>query len=399
MNIEEIRAEFGDPDRIEARLAFHRRVIAEEEAARAICDRVLTSPSRWWGNAIRQQEGGVTAGMVTALIERAEAALARSPLDALELAETAVTIAKKLDASGYPYDHVYKVRGQAFREKAYVLSFLGRLKEAAEVAERSAECLEQIPVPPPELARLALVRSDIARNMANYEEAVSHARAAGRDFLAFGDREGWLKARTYEACARYERQDYRGALEVWRSTAKYAHLLSERHRAERLHNVAMCAAAAGEFDQAAREFTLAAEAFDRLGLPVNHVKCRCSIGRALHAAGRYAEAIEVLEKVWRQYEDLGMEGDAAYAALLLAECLLLAGRRDEVAAISRMLIDRCTRAGMTASAMTALAFLRETVATGHVTPVLVQHVRDFFESTNEGSERAFAPMPRPRGDS
>src|ERR1051326_1114581 len=214
MTIEEIRSEFGDPDRIEARLAFHRRVLAEEEAARSLCDRALTRPSRWWGNAIRQEERSGTAGMVTALIERSEAALVRSPLDALELAEIAVGIARRIDVREYPYDYVFKIQGQALRRKAYVLSFLGRLLEAKEVAEQAESYLTQIPVPPPELARLNLVRSDIARNMGKFEEALVHACRPARDFLAFGDGEGWLKAPTFEGGFLYSSHDYRGALAV-----------------------------------------------------------------------------------------------------------------------------------------------------------------------------------------
>jgi tetratricopeptide (TPR) repeat protein len=398
MTKEEIQVEFGDPDRIEARLEFHRRVIAEEEAARIICDRVLVGPSRWWGTAIRREEGSLTAGMVTVLIERTELTFGRSPLDTLALTETAVSVAKKIDVCDYPYDYVYKVRGQALREQAYMLSYVGRLREAAVVAERSAECLQQIPVPPPELSRLALVRSDIARNMGLYDKAVAHARRAAEDFLMFGDREGWLKAQDYEAAALYGSNDYRGALAVWRGMEKYEYLLDGRFRAGRLHNLALCAGAAGEFEEAAPYFTRAAEAFDRLGLPVDGVKCRCGIGNSLHMSGRHSEAAPVLEKAWREFEELGMEGDAAYAALLLAECLLVLERHDEVMAICRTLIGNCTRAGMAASAMTALGFLREAIASGRVTPLHVQHVREFFEERNSGGERPFTPLPRPRGE-
>ena len=73
-----------------------------------------------------------------------------------------------------------------------------------------------------------------------------------------------------------------------------------------------------------------------------------------------------------------MEVDAGLSALDLAETLLITGRTEEVPAICRTLIDRFTRAGMGGSAMTALAFLRETVATGHVTPALVRHVHEFL---------------------
>jgi hypothetical protein len=88
--------EFHDPERISERLAFHRNAIAEEQEAKQICDSVLTGPSQWWGNALRAVDGSDTAGMVTILIQRSEAALRHSPPDSLALSEIAVGIAGRL---------------------------------------------------------------------------------------------------------------------------------------------------------------------------------------------------------------------------------------------------------------------------------------------------------------
>jgi tetratricopeptide (TPR) repeat protein len=389
MTFDELFAEFRDPERLAARIAFHKRIVDEEEAARNACERVLTGPSRWWDNAIRQQQSGRTGGMVTVLIERSETALAHSPLDSLALAEIAVGIAKEIDVSEYPYDYVYKIRGLALLRHAYVLSYVGKLREAADVADLSEHYLRQMTVVSTEIARLDLVRSNIARNMEKYEEAIELARRSVEDFVWFGERERAAQALEYEAAARYSSHDYRGARDVWLSMDEYAEELSAEQRAVRLHNLGLCAGALGDFADAARYYGLAADAFERLGLAVNRVKCRHSIARALHAAGRPADAIPVAEKAWRELEDLGMDGDAAIAALLLAECLLAVGRTEEVPRIARMLIDRCTRAGMSSSAMTALAFLREALVFGHATPDLVRHVREFMDDINAGRERPF----------
>jgi len=77
----------------------------------------------------------------------------------------------------------------------------------------------------------------------------------------------------------------------------------------------------------------------------------------------------------------------------LAETLLLARRVDEVPNICRSLLDRFTRAGMNERALTALAFLRETVASGHVTPLHVRHVHDFLRDVPGDRERLLAPPP------
>jgi hypothetical protein len=92
-------------------------------------------------------------------------------------------------------------------------------------------------------------------------------------------------------------------------------------------------------------------------------------------------------------ESLGLESSAALAALQLAETLLIVKRHDEVPHICRALLDRFTRAGMNERALTALAFLRETVASGHVTPLHVRHVHDFLRDVPDDRERLVAPPP------
>lgn len=374
--------DFHDPERISERLAFHRNAIAEEEEAKQICDTALTGPSQWWSNAFRGAPGGLTAGMVTILIQRSEAALRLSPPDALAIIELAVEIADDLQPEDYPYDHVLKVRGQAKRQQAWVLSCLGRLPEAARIAELAAGLLEQIPIPLIEMARLDMVRSNIARNGEQYDEAIACARRAGETYRDFGNRRSWMHAVDFEAAAYFSAQNHKRALELWRSMGEHEALLTREQQAVRLHNMALCASAMGDFEEAARSFAAAGEEFERLGLLVHRVKCRHSLGVAMHEAGRHDDAIVVLEKAFEELETLGMQSDAALAALTRVEALYAAGRPDEVPAICRMLIDRFTRAGIKGSAMTALAFLRETVATGHATVQLVRHVHDFMRDLN-----------------
>jgi tetratricopeptide (TPR) repeat protein len=376
--------EFHDPERISERLAFHRNAIAEEQEANEICDAVLTGPSQWWGNALRAIDGSDTAGMVTILIRRSEAALRHSPPDALALSEIAVGIAGRLKPNAYPYDHVVKLRGQAMRQQAFVLSCMGLLMDASRIADMAGVFLQQIAVPLVELARLDLVRSNIARNMGMYDRAIEYARRAGETYQDFGNCRSWLQAIDYEAAAYYSAQNYPRALELWRSMGEYVELLSREQHAGRLHNMGTCAAATGDFHEAARSFAAAGEEFERLGLLVNRVKCRHSLGLAMHEAGKHADAIIVLEKAQEELEALGMDSDAALAALTRVEALYAAGRPDEVPKICRTLVERFTRAGQNAAAMTALAYLRETIATGHATQVSVRLVHDFIRDTTLG---------------
>ena len=157
--------------------------------------------------------------------------------------------------------------------------------------------------------------------------------------------------------------------------------LTSEMQARRLHNIGLCASALGDFAEAVRSYAAAGQELERLGFLVDRVKCRHSLGVAMYEAGRHSDAIDVLEKAQEELDALGLEGDAALAALTRVEALLAAGRPGEVPAICRMLIERFTRAGNNGAAMTALAFLRETVAYGHATPNSVRMVRDLVRDT------------------
>jgi tetratricopeptide (TPR) repeat protein len=372
---------FHDPEKIGERLAYHRNAIAEEREAREICDALLTGPSRWWGNALRGVEGSRTAGMVTILIERSDAALDHSPPEALLLSELAVEFASQLNFADYPYDQLMKFRGDAMRTHAFVLSCMGRLREAERIAELARPLLTHSPFALIDLARLDLVRSNIARNMGKFDQAVEYARQAGETYRDFGKRRAWMQAIEYEAGAYYAARNYKCARDLWLSMEEHVDALTAEQQASRVHNLGLCASALGDFDEAARRLAVAVGEFERLGLVVNRVKCRYSLGLAMHNAGRHSDALKVLEQAQKELEALGMENDAALAALVRVEALLATGRPDEVPAICRSLIDRFTRAGNGGAAMTALAFLRETVATGHATPTSVRHVREFFRDT------------------
>ncbi|HEV8433749.1 MAG TPA: hypothetical protein VGR95_10085 [Thermoanaerobaculia bacterium] len=377
----DIEHELTDPELMSERVAFHARLMAEEQAAAAICDRVLQGPSRWWGNALDQVEGVHTAGMVAVLISRAEDVVPKRPAEALDLVDLALRVAEGIAEDAYPYEHLLKIRGQAMRERSFVLSYMGRFREAAATAEFARVLLVQIPLPLLELARLDLVKSNIARNMEKYAEAAELARNAGKTFLEFGSRVSWLKALQFEAAALFSQGGFAEAREVWRVCEAYAELIDPADHAVLLYNLGMCASELGDGDEAAHYLSPAAAAFEKLGHRVPGAKCRYLAGRSLMAAGAYGEAIETLQRSWHELEELEAIGDAVLPALLLVEAFLIVGRTQEVPAICRLLIDRCTRGGMPTSAMTALAFLRETVATGHASPAMVRQIHDFLRDS------------------
>ena len=120
---------------------------AEDAAAALLCDAILTGSSTSWPERLRDTPGVRTAGMVRQLLERMPPLAELRPAAALQVTSMALAIAKVLDPEEYGHDHVAYLRGQAMRDHASVLSFMGRYAEALRYvasAERAFEHLTEL---------------------------------------------------------------------------------------------------------------------------------------------------------------------------------------------------------------------------------------------------------------
>lgn len=369
------------PERIAALATFKQRLDEEDDAASKLLDGVLKGPSAWWPNALRKS-GVRTAGVVRQLVVRMRDVSSRVPADALVGVTMALEIADSLAVTDYPSDFVITLRAQALRDQAWGFSALGRLREASAAADRAERLLLQTPIPDYELARLNLVRTSFLRFTDRIDEAIALSRKAAEVFERFGDRRMFVTARYYEGAMLFGRNEYTAALAAYRSVENDPALPGDAMRVGVKFNIGLCHRELGHIDQAIEALTATTAEYEMLEMDANLAHCRWTLATTISSAGRHSEAIPIFRSAWTQFETLGMEADAALAALELAENLLVVGRTDEVPAICRTLIDRFTRAGMGGSAMTALAFLRETVATGHATPALVRHVYEFLRDVS-----------------
>jgi tetratricopeptide (TPR) repeat protein len=389
------RLEQGTPpaERLARLTSFKQRLDGEDAAARELVATLLKGPSAWWRNAVRQNASAFTAGMVRQLLAKMRDLYARAPSDALVVTALANELANGLSIKEYPSDYVITLRAQALRDHAYVLSIIGRYPDAETAVEQAERLIKQTPVPDYELARLDLVRAEIYRITERVPQAKEAAARAATTFKRFGDRPAWLNAQVYTGGVLFRGSEYAEALAVFQSIEGEAHLLGDLGRVTLTHNIGVCHRELGNLDRAVHYLSAAVTEYEFLDLDARRVSSQWALATTLQLAGKYQDAIVSLRKTWREFESLGIETDAALVALELAETLLATKQPDEVPHICRTLLDRFTRAGMNERALTALAFLRETVASGHVTPLHVRHVHDFLRDVPDDRERAFAPPP------
>lgn len=371
---------------------FADRARREEEAAVSICDAVLSGPSQWWAQRLRNAEHSKTAGVVRELLERWRNFVQTSPANALQVTALAIQVANALDVAEYPSDYVVKLRAQSYRDHAWVLSFMGRHPEALDYVDRAKRLFEQVPLPEYDLARVATVKAAILRHVDRVDEAVTLVREAAETFLRFGDETRYVNARMTEGAILYERGSAGEALDVWLSIDGNA-ALGETDAVRLAHNIGLCYADLGRPECAVEYVQRCVAEFEVLGLETDRTRSRWLLAHTLTACGRTQEAIPMLRAAWREFEQFDMISDAGLVALELAEALLIVGTAEEVPAICREVITQFNRAGMASRAITALSFLREAVAIGQATASLVRHVHAFLRELPNEQPRLFAPPP------
>ncbi|HKR66773.1 MAG TPA: tetratricopeptide repeat protein [Thermoanaerobaculia bacterium] len=373
--------------------AFAERARREEREAEALCDEILTGPAAWWPQRLRKTDKAYTAGMVTQLLERVGPIMDNdSPANALQVTAMAIEIANALHVVQYPCDYVVKLRANASRDHAYVLSFLGRHPEALAYIERAKELYDQVPLPEYDLARLALVKALVLRSIDRPQEAVQLAREAAETFLRFGDRTRYLNARVTEAAMVFRTEAVEDALALSLSLEQEPDLeIGTRVRV--MHNIGTCYVRLNQPLKAIDYLQHAVAEYEVLGMPAEQVRSRWQLGQALVAAGKVREAVPMLRQAWREFDGFEMTEDAALVALNLTEALLILGEPAEVPAICREIVARFTHAGMTSRAMTALSFLREAIALGEATPSLIRHVYAFLRKLPDERPRLHPPAP------
>lgn len=372
--------------------AFAERARQEELAAVNLCDEILTGPSAWWGQRLRNTENVQTAGMVKELLARMRCTLESSPAKALVITSLAIELANGLDVVSYPCDYVVKLRAQACRDHAYVLKFLGRYPEALEMADQAKLLFDQVPLPEFDLARLALVRATILNEIDRAREAVALAREAAETFRRFGDRTRYLDARLTEGAMLTGCKAYEESLVIWKELLHDPDLESVS-RIRVMHNMGLAYTNTSQPSLAAEYLQQAMAEFELLGMETERTRSRFILAQTLMNSGKVRESIPLLRKTWREFDQLDMVASAGLAALHLAEALLIIEDAIEVPAICRDIVARFSLAGMTSRAMTALSFLREAVAIGEVSPALVRHVHAFLRKLPDERPRLHAPSP------
>jgi tetratricopeptide (TPR) repeat protein len=370
-------------------------LLSEDTSAETDLESFLASPAAFRRANIATLPLFHTAGAVRFLCKTARELRERQPMFAMNVADAASAITEQLSPARYPSVLLEDLRGTAWLERANVLRYLGRFPEALDALDLAERAFAQTPVAPFSIALVRYLRSIVYSETDRLEEALVLSRQAARVFRQFGEDDRYVHAKIVEASILYFQNQYRQARELFLSLVRVAKNLGEAATLASLYqNLANCALQLDDLDEAADYFSRALSLYEALGLETERIRTRWNIGRLQIASGDVDAGMARLRDARRELEQIGARSDAALAALDLVEALLASGgehRTREAIELCTGLVESFTEVGMTGSAMTALAYLREAVATGRATPKLVREVRVYLQDREADGRAPFVP--------
>lgn len=335
-----------------------------------------------------------TGGIVRALCKRANGMCERDPRYALVLAEAAIAIAAELLPSLYPAAALHEWRGEAWKEQANALRHLGRFEEAwaaLDQAEIEYDSLKHAGIGK---VAVSYLRALLLYEKEEFEPATRLAEASAAAALHLGSVDRYMRAQHLHGLILYRKNDIDGAIERFRGVLRYGE--SERSAiwiGRESLTVGNCHLLLGQLPEARDYLLNALRTFKTLKLDAEVSRTELAIARLLFAEGARNDAIVRLRKCMSDLASFAMVTDAAIAAVYLAEMMDAVGRRREVPKLLTGVVQTLVRGGKITTALTALAYLRETAKRGNIPPEVASHVRRFIGRTQYQPELLFVPPP------
>ena len=376
--------------------AFADRMAFEDAAADAILAELLAGSREEWMPRLMAHPEWRTAGVVRRLVGETIRVVMTMPPDALEMTALSTEIADHLDPAAYASDTVARLRGSAWRDRAYALFYVGQFTDSLTATDRADIYLGACVVDEYDRARVAIVRSLALRAKEDLAGAMAAVRFSGETFVRFDDLNRLASARLAEAHLLFSRGEFESVRKILEPLERRLRETDDTpSHARVLSNLASCYAKLGRIDDALQHHAAAASLFEAMGIRTESARSQWNIAAMLLTAGRSEEAQTRLETIRSIFDELGMTSEATLAGLDLAELLLARGEFAQVEAICRTAMQSFQTAGIsyTARALTALAYIQEAAKLKTATPILAKHVREYIRRLPHEGELLFAPPP------
>jgi len=335
-----------------------------------------------------------TGGIARLLCKRANGMCTRKPLYALALAEAAVRISGDLPDATYPRATIHELRGEAWKEQANALYYLGRFDDA--LAALGCAETEYLHLPHEGLGLVAVtyIRAYILYEQEQLEAADQLAHESAEAALHLGSTDRFMRALHLQGEIRFRRGDLRGAIDLFARVLRYGEETGDQKwiaREERALGV--CHIELMNPGEASRHLERSLQVCTGMDSAIEVTRNRWAIARLTFLQGNRNEGVLRLRGVVGELTSEGMLTDAAIAAVHLAEMLHATDRTREIPRLLAGVVQTFVAAGMLSGALSALAYLKEASTAGTMTAAIFLYVRQFIARAEHQPALPFAPPP------
>jgi tetratricopeptide (TPR) repeat protein len=382
-----------EPATVAALRAFATNMQREDEEAETYVAALLDGARETWMPRLHAHPEWRTAGVVRKLANLSYPTLDKMPPDAVEITNLAVEIADHLDPASHVSDTSSRVRGTAWRERAYALFYVGRFPEALAACERADAAFAECVVDEYDRARVAVIRALSLKPLDRIRDGMLLADDAVAVFKKYGDEDRLVSAGMTAAQMHFKLSDYRSALEVLQPLIGLKTNVVPYTRAMLENNIAYCYRHLGDNDASIRHYQICSAILDEIGSITEAVRVRWNIATLLVNVGRAADGLRELTSVRAEFGRLGMASERCLCALEIAELLSIDNRFEEAELLCHETCAQLASSGLgtTSRAMTAIAFLTEAMTSRAATAKLVRHVHEYIRRLPEEPNLLFAP--------
>ncbi|HVR44308.1 MAG TPA: tetratricopeptide repeat protein [Thermoanaerobaculia bacterium] len=364
------------------------RLENDQERTRSTTTALLENPGRAAETLTR---AAPTPGLLSAAITAAHDLLDTNPEHAYRVTIVAEHLAGRIDWTPYPAIVRADHRGRLLKERATALRHLGRHHDALEAVEQARREYAATLAAAHPMAVLDYIQAVILREQGRLAEARDRVQLAAMTFEDFDDRTRLLHCRLLEgvilAAGGNSREARTLFLELLPSAQDDLPVRAQLH-----NNIGQLSIELGEHDLAANHLLQALALYRDLGMTTEGIRTNWGLARLVARNGRTREAIERFREAEASFLRVGMKLEAALVALDRIEAHLAAHDAASVTRECRTLYERFRAAGLATNALTALAYLTESLS--EPAPALaVRLVRTYLERLQDEPALLFLPLP------
>jgi tetratricopeptide (TPR) repeat protein len=351
---------------IQAEIAF-RAEQADRRAGAALWAAVRESPPGRRETIVLNSRRYRTAGALEAICReyREAHALWRDPREGLAVAELAVALAERLDATGRSAERLADLRGEALAIAANANRLAGRMREADRLLRRAAEMLSLGSGDLLLRGQLLWYAGSMWLTRRKFKRAALAFGEAEQIYRAVGERHLAARSMVARAEAIGHRHPEQGIRLIRRAipeidAARDPHLELAAH-----HSLAWYLNDAGQGQAARAEVERSAPLYQRSGDAVASLSRAWLEGRIDRSLDELERARRSYERAWAGFEELGMRIHLTMLAIDRAELKLAVGEPVGAIALLADMLLLVESWGIDPETRQVLRLLREAVEAGH----------------------------------